>query len=669
MEGNIKNTNIRRKVSSMRRRSSRRSYGIGENSKKRPSCLNLNKGEKLPSVWPKTTKQQAYRNYQRMDQMSTVATNKNSSLATKRNRKQSLNHVSQGKSSKRDANKSTIHTVAKEKKTRKQKDSAPRPKYPKNNDINNTMKKKFKVVSNNKKEYSTTHNSSACRSNSKLKNKMVRKNSKLKVKRTARHPKARSKEKTDLQTQGRQGQPKSNEKSAIKKNTEERQPVLKSKLNFTKSRTNGGKIPNLYKKSGVKSKSKGHDHRGHDKDKHYHKRDLNHRHEARTLSKHTKRSMTKNLRKNESSNFFPTDIFHGLGTSLKELRKKYGSSNKLRSHRTLLLPKMFNKNNKVNTNEGSASKTRINIKNKRGSVYKGRICDKSLTKVNSQSEYGFKIKRNRSCSQSSTSKCAKGKHSSQSRILSIKGIKNLSVLAKKVKERAHKSFTKRKTSVKKLATTHKNSINRENTELLRTDHPVFKTSIKRREEFIASQENYSSTESEEESQEKEEVSIPNLDSDEEKEESPNREINFANLVPEKQCTPKSPLLLPQEKKLAKDLGYSLDTKLQNDEFFFIDLENMCFCLSIAIHRKITFSRGFLFLEDLEKLHKRKGSVEKDLDASDLSMHKHEINYSYCFPDQVKLDLADQYISNKEDLSRCREETCSVKKALDMDEEE
>jgi hypothetical protein len=79
-----------------------------------------------------------------------------------------------------------------------------------------------------------------------------------------------------------------------------------------------------------------------------------------------------------------------------------------------------------------------------------------------------------------------------------------------------------------------------------------------------------------------EVPYPDLDSSPSNKESSNEagsEENsspnpFLNLVPEKPMVASSPILLPQERKQAKEFGYSLDTKLLNDEFFYIDLDKM-----------------------------------------------------------------------------------------------
>ena len=109
---------------------------------------------------------------------------------------------------------------------------------------------------------------------------------------------------------------------------------------------------------------------------------------------------------------------------------------------------------------------------------------------------------------------------------------------------------------------------------------MLKTTIKKREEsFNSVQHTYSSDEQKSPSQ-KEEFPVPNLDSEEEDEEINKldlpelKQLESKILIPEKPTVLSSPLLLPHEKKEAKNLGFSLDTKLLNDEFFFIDLEKM-----------------------------------------------------------------------------------------------
>ena len=140
--------------------------------KNRPSCLNLNRGEKLPSVWPKTTKQQPYRNYQRMDQMTTT-TSKNPSISAKRNRQQSFNHGGHMKISRKEVNKSTVQTLRKEK-NHKAKGTVTKQKYPKSSEISYQFRKKQRIAGNAKRDYTTTQNSSACRSGSKVGNRIMR---------------------------------------------------------------------------------------------------------------------------------------------------------------------------------------------------------------------------------------------------------------------------------------------------------------------------------------------------------------------------------------------------------------------------------------------------------------------------------------------------------------
>lgn len=76
----------------------------------------------------------------------------------------------------------------------------------------------------------------------------------------------------------------------------------------------------------------------------------------------------------------------------------------------------------------------------------------------------------------------------------------------------------------------------------------------------------------------EEIEYPDLDSDQENIETPEplqATVNLKKqLFPEKSIIASSPLLHPHERREAKELGYSLDTKLLNDEFFYIDLEKM-----------------------------------------------------------------------------------------------
>lgn len=129
------------------------------------------------------------------------------------------------------------------------------------------------------------------------------------------------------------------------------------------------------------------------------------------------------------------------------------------------------------------------------------------------------------------------------------------------------------------------------------------------------------------------------------------------------------MLLPHERKQAREFGYSLDTKLMNDEFFYIDLEKMWFCLSIAILRQIQFSRGFLFLDDLAEYLKNAGSGEKFPNPNDLSASENELRFSYQFPDVLKLNQIEAFKSLYMNGNRSSEETWNIKRAIDMDEED
>lgn len=148
---------------------------------------------------------------------------------------------------------------------------------------------------------------------------------------------------------------------------------------------------------------------------------------------------------------------------------------------------------------------------------------------------------------------------------------------------------------------------------------------------------------------------PDLGSDDDEEVSPikkNEHIEVKKkLVHEIPTLPSSPMLNNLERKEAKEFGYSLDTKLLNDEFFFIDLEKMCFCLSIAIQRQIHFARGFLLLDDLATYLKTGKSETKMIDPSDLSASENELKFSYWFPDHLKLNHETQGNHEKMDCNK------------------
>jgi hypothetical protein len=69
----------------------------------------------------------------------------------------------------------------------------------------------------------------------------------------------------------------------------------------------------------------------------------------------------------------------------------------------------------------------------------------------------------------------------------------------------------------------------------------------------------------------------------------------------KKDRPMSPLLAPEEKEAAFNLGQSLDSKKVTSALGYLDLKQICYCLAQALSRHIEFSRGQFFLDDLKKL--------------------------------------------------------------------
>jgi len=55
--------------------------------------------------------------------------------------------------------------------------------------------------------------------------------------------------------------------------------------------------------------------------------------------------------------------------------------------------------------------------------------------------------------------------------------------------------------------------------------------------------------------------------------------------------PMSPLLAPQEKEAAWNLGQSLDSKKVTSALGYLDLKQICYCLAQALSKHIEFSRG------------------------------------------------------------------------------
>ena len=53
----------------------------------------------------------------------------------------------------------------------------------------------------------------------------------------------------------------------------------------------------------------------------------------------------------------------------------------------------------------------------------------------------------------------------------------------------------------------------------------------------------------------------------------------------------SPLLAPEEKEAAFNLGQSLDSKKVTSALGYLDLKQICYCLAQALSKHIEFSRG------------------------------------------------------------------------------
>jgi hypothetical protein len=143
-----------------------------------------------------------------------------------------------------------------------------------------------------------------------------------------------------------------------------------------------------------------------------------------------------------------------------------------------------------------------------------------------------------------------------------------------LQNRSNKSSTKIKNSNQKSTTSNKNIriIN------VRKASISKQTAEKKQSHLIlGDSENHSSSNDEIHTPScNEEVPYPDLDSDYEPTPSKPvfRDEVEKKLVLENPTVASSPVLLPHERKQAREFGYSLDTKLLNDEFFYIDLEKM-----------------------------------------------------------------------------------------------
>lgn len=75
------------------------------------------------------------------------------------------------------------------------------------------------------------------------------------------------------------------------------------------------------------------------------------------------------------------------------------------------------------------------------------------------------------------------------------------------------------------------------------------------------------------------------------------ENEIRNMVPE------SPMIDKKTKEKLKTLGQSLDSKQINQAIGNIDMRRLCKCFAKAICKHISFSEGFLFLDDLKTITK------------------------------------------------------------------
>ena len=106
----------------------------------------------------------------------------------------------------------------------------------------------------------------------------------------------------------------------------------------------------------------------------------------------------------------------------------------------------------------------------------------------------------------------------------------------------------------------------------------------------------------------------------------NQNLN-QNAAAHKKPRPMSPLLVPQEKEAAWNLGQSLDSKKVTSALGYLDLKQICYCLAQALSRHIEFSRGQFFLDDLKKIQLQ--SAEEDVQ---------NVEFSYNLGADLKIDI-------------------------------
>lgn len=63
----------------------------------------------------------------------------------------------------------------------------------------------------------------------------------------------------------------------------------------------------------------------------------------------------------------------------------------------------------------------------------------------------------------------------------------------------------------------------------------------------------------------------------------------------------SPMLEKDEKEKAINLGQSLDSKKVTSALGYLDLKQICFCLAKALNKHLDFSKGQMFLDDLQRI--------------------------------------------------------------------
>jgi hypothetical protein len=97
--------------------------------------------------------------------------------------------------------------------------------------------------------------------------------------------------------------------------------------------------------------------------------------------------------------------------------------------------------------------------------------------------------------------------------------------------------------------------------------------------------------------------------------------NMPQIIPRQPANERklSPLLEPEEKHYALNIGQSMDSKKVTSALGYLDLKQICYCLAQALNKHIQFSRGELFLDDLKLLNQME---------ADNSQVGNDIEFSY-----------------------------------------